>query len=1284
MAKRITTDKKSRKSKLPAKAAQPVGREGTARRTTQVKPSRSRSTGSLRSPESDRMPGFTLTPVGSGVRNKLPVVGMVASAGGLDAYTKFFKAMPADSGMAFVLIPHLDPTRESMMVPLLARHTDMPVAEAAEGARIEANHVYIIPPNKYLELHQGVLHLRGPVERGGYEIAIDAFLRSLADDQQEQAIGVILSGTGAHGTLGVKAIKGGGGMVMVQDPKSAEQPQMPQSAIETDLADYVLPPQKMPSALLQYVRHFLRPGAPVPAEVPDDLTQVLTLLRAGVKYDFRAYRKRMLLRRIERRIGLNHLDDLSAYLELLRRSPDELKRLAKDLLITVTSFFRDPEMFQLIETQVIPELLRHKAPDAPVRVWVPACATGEEAYSFAMLLIESIAATGKSCPLQVFATDIEPEAIETARQGVYTGSLLADLGPRRLKQFFTKIDEHHYQVNKSLRDVVLFAQQNLLTDAPFSKLDMVSCRNVLIYLEPEIQHKILQLLHFALNDGGYLVLGPSESIGRHIEIYQAVSKKWRIYRRTGIVQRERVEFPIQAGAGRGEVHPPPLAPLRAHPVSLAELTRDLLLEDFGPATVLIRRNYEVLHFQGPTERYLEQPSGPPTQDLMLLARDGLRVRLRATIHKALQEDRRVSLSGARIKRNGHYVTVRVTARPLHVPRAIEGLVLVSFEDEGGAPRTKSRGATAAEELVTHQLEHELKSTREDLQNTIEELESSNEELKASNEEVMSMNEELQSTNEELETSKEELQSLNEELATVNSQLQEKVEELESANNDMANLLTSTDIATLFLAADHTIQRFTAPTTRLYKLIPSDVGRPIDDISARVDDPALPDDVDSVLQTLTPRERELRCEDGHWYLRRINPYRTSDKRIEGVVVVYIEVSALKRAEEELRLVTGQLEARVEIRTAQLEAERNFMNSVLDSMLETVVTIDEQGVIQSMNRAGEKMFGYSANEIIGRNVSTLMPEPYRSEHDGYIQRYLRSGEPHIIGKGRDLPVQRRDGSTFQSWLTVTEVVQDGRHVFAGMLHDLTEQRRAEKEATEHREELTHLHRLYTAGEFAAVMAHELSQPLAAIAGYSEASLQRLRRGEIEPDSLTGELERIALQAQRAGQVIRDLRKFLTRDEHRKRETVELNALVHTVLDLLIPEARANGVRLEFKPAAAPLTVMVSDVQIEHVLVNLVQNAIEAIRGAGKSGGTITLRIAAEPGGMAHLSVQDDGPGFSGEGIPEGLFERFYTTKPDGLGMGLAICRAIVEAYNGKIWAECPAEGGTLFHFILPQQA
>lgn len=520
-------------------------------------------------------------------------------------------------------------------------------------------------------------------------------------------------------------------------------------------------------------------------------------------------------------------------------------------------------------------------------------------------------------------------------------------------------------------------------------------------------------------------------------------------------------------------------------------------------------------------------------------------------------------------------------------------------------------------------------------------------------------------------------------STNNSQLREKIDALASTNTDMVSLLTSSDIATLFLGVDHTIRHFTAPTTRLFSLTSSDVGRPIEDINALVSDPTLSEDLDVVLRTLTPRERELRCEDGCRFLRRINPNHPDDSFIKGVVIVYIDVTALNLAGRKLRVVTSQLEERVRERTAQLEVERNFVTSVMNSMLDAIITIDEGGIIQTVNKAGEQMFGYSAKEIIGHNIGMLMPEPQRSEHDGHIRRYISTGVSHIIGTGRELPARRRDGSIFPVWLTVSTIMLNGRPVFAGVLHDFTEQRLAEQIAAERQADLVHMHREYTAGEFAAVMAHELNQPLAAIAGYSEAGLQRLRRGEVEPDKLIGDIEKIALQAQRAGKVIRELRSFLTRDEKRKREPVDLNSVARTVVEMLTPQARANGVRLVFNPAPSLLTVIILDVQIEHVLVNLIQNAIEAIHGAGKSAGTVTLCTAVASKDVVRVSLQDDGPGFDDNVVPRQLFERFYTTKPDGLGMGLAISRTIVEAYDGKIWAECPAEGGTVFHFTLPRK-
>ena len=553
-------------------------------------------------------------------RLELPVAGLVASAGGLDAFKKFFAAMPADSGIAFVLIPHLDPTHESLMVELLARHTSMPVVEAAEGMAVEANHVYIIPPNKNMTISGGVLRLTGPVERGSWQTSIDLFLRSLADDQLEKAICIILSGTGSHGTLGLTAVKAAGGMAMVQDPKTAAYPRMPESAIATGLADYVLPVEQMPEALVKYVQHgYVNGGRVVAAvdEAPDHLNQLLALLRARTKFDFRCYRKKMLARRLERRMGLSHFDNVAEYLAHLREHPEEVKQLARDLLVSVTRFFRDPDAFSTLETEVIAPLIQAKDADAPLRVWVPGCATGEEAYSIAMLLLEHQTAAQNPCRLQIFATDVDEQALEVARRGIYPEGISADVSPERLARFFTRVDESAWQISKQVRETVTFAVQNLITDAPFSKMDLISCRNILIYLEPEMQKKIITLLHFALKEGGYLFLGPSETVGRQTDLFEPVSKKWRIYRRIGPARADGLQFPVMQTEPR-QAKPQPASRPQAPP-RLAELAQNSLLRRFGLACVVINRNYEVLHFAGPTEDYLVQPGGPPTQHLLSLA-----------------------------------------------------------------------------------------------------------------------------------------------------------------------------------------------------------------------------------------------------------------------------------------------------------------------------------------------------------------------------------------------------------------------------------------------------------------------------------------------------------------------------------------------------------------------------------------------------------------------------------------------------------------------------------------
>lgn len=1081
-----------------------------------------------------------------------PVAGIGASAGGLDAFKRFFTAAPADSGVAYVLIPHLDPKHESLMAQLLTRYTRMPVAEAENGVQVEANHVYIIPANKYMTIADGILRLSGPVSRSGPQTSIDLFLRSLGEDKQEKAIGIVLSGTGAHGALGLKAVKAAGGLAMVQDPETTEYPAMPRSAIATGLADFILPVEQMPEALINYVRHSYVIGGKAAVETagtPDHLNQVLALLRVRTKLDFRHYRKKMLQRRIERRMSLSHFDQLADYLAYVREHPDELQQLARDLLISVTSFFRDPEAWQALETEVIGPLVRAKPPDTPIRIWSAGCATGEEAYSLGMLVLEQMAAAQKSCPVQIFASDVDDAALDVARHAVYSDNISTDVSPERLSRFFTRINESTYQVSKQLRETVIFAHQNLISDAPFSRLDLIVCRNLLIYLEADVQRKVISLLHFALRDDGFLFLGPSETIGRQTDLLEPVSKKWRIYRRIGPARRERVEFPIAAADPSTPAQRAAPRPTQFRPVNLPDLMQRLLVEKFAPASVLINRKYEILCYSGAADRYLAVSAGLPTLDLLEMAREGLRTKLRAAIHKALRENVVITLSHVQLKRSDQYYDVNVEIAPAQDSGA-DGMLLITFSDAGkhAGPSRRPKEA-ASNDSVVRQLEDELKATKEDLQTTIEELESSNEELKASNEEVMSMNEELQSANEELETSKEELQSLNEELSTVNNQLQDKVQDLESANNDISNLFNCTDIATIFLDTDLYIRRYTPAAVGLFKVIASDVGRPIGDVVRRFTDDDFLRDVQQMLRDLAPREKEVQTDYGRWCIRRIVPYRTVDNRIAGIVITFVDITERKQAVEAVvrrlaaivessadaifsndldgtvrtwnkgaerlygytadeiighsilvsvekervgewkeamnRLGRGEDVEQIEteclskdgrrvpvavtyspirnaegkvqsvsaivrditerIRTEQaVRASGQRLAAILTTAVDAIITIDSGGIIQSVNPATEQMFGYAAAEMVGQNVKTVMPSPYREEHDRYLARYLQTGKSGIIGVGREVQGQRKDGSVFPVDLVVSEV--EPKKLFTGIVRDITRRKQLEREVLE----------------------------------------------------------------------------------------------------------------------------------------------------------------------------------------------------------------------------------------------
>lgn len=848
------------------------------------------------------------------------VVGIGASAGGLQALTSLLKAMDGTPGVALVIIQHLDPNHPSLMSSLLDKHSSMEVIEVSEPCPVSEGRVYLIPPGKYLRIEDHQLILEESVEDRGRRMPVDYFFRSLAEQCGERCACLVLTGTGSDGTQGLTEVKEAGGLTIAQDPESAEYDGMPRSVVASGMVDLTLPLEEIPGALVSFRYHpYLeenRLGDPRETS-PNQFNAILNHLHARIGYDFRSYKKGTMNRRIQRRMGLRQMKEASEYLDFLRDDPDEVHVLFRDLLIGVTRFFRDPEVWESLAETVIPPLVRKKSPGDPIRVWIPGCSTGEEAYTIAILIFEEVKRQKKAINLQLFATDLDQGAIEVARGGLYPVNVGLDLTQERMDRFFTR-ENGQFRVNKRLRECCIFAAQNLISDPPFSNLDLVSCRNLLIYLERSIQAKITELFHFALSPEGVLILGSSESTAGARDLFDPISKRHRIFRKREKEAGATAKIPVMP-----RVQPLPKIVGAASPAGIGntqwgivEVARKFLLDHYAPPAILTDAENVIHYYHGAVGPYLRSPSGQPSQDLFANLRGALEVKVRGLIRAARQKKKttRGRQTLATREKGGAEKELRITVEPFE-QKEESGFLLITFEEIPEDQRSSAEGGSAlgtpdlSEEETSslQQLEYELQATREDLKSTIEELESSNEELKASNEEVMSMNEELRSANEELETSREELQSLNEELSTVNTQLNEKVDELESANDDLTNLIGSTRMATIFLDPDLRIRRFTDSCEKLFNIIPSDEGRPISDLSSRVNDGTLVQDAREVMDRLQVSEKEVRLEDG-WYLRRILPFRTSDNQIKGVVMTLTDIDALKKSYESLKIRERQ-QARV---------------------------------------------------------------------------------------------------------------------------------------------------------------------------------------------------------------------------------------------------------------------------------------------------------------------------------------------------------------------------------------
>jgi two-component system CheB/CheR fusion protein len=891
-----------------------------------------------------------------------PVVCLGASAGGLNALKSFFSNVPQVSGLAYVVLVHQAPDAENLLTEILQKVSPIPVSTMEDGEALKADHVMVAPPNVQVSVFKGRLQvLTAPT--AGFFHPIDAFLNSMALDLGIRSVAIILSGLGSDGTRGVREIKANNGLVIAQSRESTEFENMPLNAVESGLVDLELTPESMPSRLIEFFSNPLDLDSSIgdsPTQA-DWLSKVFLILKSHIGRDFSAYKTNTIHRRIMRRMSINKIDSYDTYVSLLSKNPSEVEALFSDLLIGVTSFFRDSTSFKVLEENVLPQLIEMMEDDSVFRAWVPGCSTGEEAYSLGILIREAIEKTTKRIEVQIFGTDIDEKAIEIARNGLYPLSSQKDIGEPRLKRFF-HIHNQQYQIRKEIRDSIVFSVQDVLQDPPFSRLNLLSCRNVLIYFNQEAQRKLLPLFHYTLSQDGILLLGTSESIGGFNHLFTPIDKKFKVFKRSNLSStlNQHVDFP--SGVPQLEQEKRPLIST-SNRKDFNQLAKNVMLEELSPPAVLIESTGEILHVQGPMGKYLETPTGPPTHNILDLARQGLRIELSLALRSANTTGNEIIRRNVPIKGDGDPQIVDLEVRPLKGLKELVGRHLVVFRDaktEDLEVGKESEGCelSAADQERLLDLEKELQQDRETHQCVIEELESANEELKSTNEELQSSNEELQSSNEEMESSKEELQSLNEEMQTVNSELQAKVDELAAARDDMRNLLNGTEIATIFVDSQLKVRRFTPEATSIVNLIPTDIGRPLEHVVSNLSYDAMIDDLASVLHSLVPRDLEVQTKNGIWYKMRIMPYRTIDNRIDGAILTFSFIDHQKKNQENLEslLLANKI-------------EQNLVRKVFDMNRDPMMVLDPEGSVVIINSSLAALMDLNEADVEGTKYTTL---------------------------------------------------------------------------------------------------------------------------------------------------------------------------------------------------------------------------------------------------------------------------------------------------------------------------
>ncbi len=1188
-----------------------------------------------------------------------PVVGFGASAGGLEAFSELLEHLPGDTGMSFVLIQHLDPKHESLLTELLAKSTSMPVTQVRDGVRAEPNRVYVLPPNANVSIENGILRLQA---RTTPHMPIDHFLRSLAQDQHNKAIGVILSGTASDGTQGLKAIKAEGGITFAQDERSAKYDGMPRSALMSGCVDFVLPPEGIARELVRLCRHPYaapaRSDESTGAEGEKQFAEIFAMLRKTTNVDFAYYKHGTIQRRILRRMAMHNFEQVDEYVAFLKRNPDEIKALFQGILINVTSFFREPTTYDTLRQKVFPEILGGRTTEDPIRVWVPGCSSGEEAYSAAICLLEYTRQNDLDIPIQVFGTDLSETVLEKARAGLYPESIAADVTSERLRRFFIK-SNGSYQINRAVRDTCIFARQNLTKDPPFSRLDLIVCRNVLIYLGPSLQTKAMRYFHYGLKPGGFLALGLSESIGSGSDLFTPIGGAGKIYSKNST--------PTSAGLDVGSFEETrPAAPVRRSEQwspgpDLHKRVDQLILSRHSPPGVVVDDDLQVLQFRGHTAPFLEHTAGQPSLNLLKMTRGTVGLELRKLIQKARKTGSSVLSEPMQLSPGDSVRPMRITVTPIKALSGEAVAYLLLFEAEAAeeaaraaASKGSKKGALKPNRL--QELEEELALTKQYLQTVIEEQEAGGEELKSAHEEVQSSNEELQSTNEELLTSKEELQSTNEELNTVNEEMQARNSELTQINDDLNNLLSSVNIPIVMLGNDMRIRRFTPQAEKGLNLLPTDVGRRLTDFRLKIDIPDLEALFLEVIDNLQTKEREVHDQEGRTYLMSIRPYRTLENKIDGAVMSLYDISERKQS--------------AEIRY------RRLFEAAKDGI---IIVESDTGETLDVNPFLLKLLGYSRSELLGRKLVDI--GIFEGE-DWHHMIELKEGDSDRAL----LKLCAKAGEFVDAEVVANGYSEGPRHVVQLNIRDVSARVQAEEKLRREEHLRRHAEKMEAVGRLAGGVAHDFNNLLTAIVGYSDLLKERVSDGDMRRD-----LDKIREAGDRATALTRQLLAF-GRKQSLRPAVLDLNQVIADMKQILRVSI-TDTIDLVLVPGTSLGSVKADRGQIEQAITNLVMNA----RDAMPDGGRVTIETAnlhadaeftqthrsVPPGEYVMLSVTDTGTGMDEE-TQAHLFEPFFTTKPRGLGtgLGLATIYGAVKQSGGHIWAQSALGQGTTFQIFLPR--